>query len=208
MSNLLHAVFENALVLRTAASGESFRKVDILTQESGYIFCLQRISKKNPQQGTPDLFDTASIQLESSRQGTARFVKEYQLLKRRSSIGKSYRKLHQASKFCALIVKNAPHMADPAPLYEIAERTLDAFADKELPEIIFLKALYLLLKNEGYPVRESWWPQLPKHLQEPARRLINEPLPENADQEPIKVCSEIDQNMCNWLSRETDLMMP
>ena len=208
MSPQLPAASVKALVLRIAPSGESFQKIDILTEGSGYILCLKRVSKKKPFQDKPDLFDTANIQLESSRQGTAQFVKEYQLVHRRSNIGKSYRKLHHASEFCALIVKNAPHMGEPTLLYEIAERTLDAFAEKELPEIISLKALYILLRDEGYPVRESWCSHLPTYLREPARQLINNPLPANASEEQIKICLEIDQKLRNWLSRETDFVLP
>ncbi len=207
MSHPLHTNAESALVLRTAPSGESFHKIDVLTQASGYVLCLQRTSKKNPLQGKPDLFDTASIQLEKSRQGTACFVKDYQLLKRRSSIGQSYRKLHHASKFCVFIVKNAPYMADPTLLYDLTKRTLDAFANKESPEITALKALYLLLKDEGYPVRESWWPQLPKHLRSSARQFINEPLSENASKEQLNICTEINETLRNWLSCETDLIL-
>lgn len=199
---------ERALVLRIAPSGESFQKIDILTRESGYILCLKRISRKTLSQTSPDLFDTTDIILESSRQGTTHFIKEYQLLQRRSSIGQSYRKLHHASEFCALIVQNAPHMAEPLILYEITERTLNAFAEKESPEITSLKALYILLKDEGYPVRESWWPQLPTRLQEPAKQLINNPLPESASEKQIKLCREIEQSLRNWLSRETDLVLP
>ena len=198
---------DRALVLRIAPNGESFQKIDILTQETGYTLCLKRISKKNVQT-TPDLFDTADILLESSRQGNTRFVKDYQLAKRRSAIGQSYRKLHCASDFCSLILQNAPHMADPVLLYTITERTLNAFADKESPEITSLKALYLLLKDEGYPVRESWWPQLPEYLREAAREFINDPLPETISEEQLKICSEIDHNLRNWLSRETDLTLP
>lgn len=206
MSRLI--AFQQALVLRITPSGESFQKIDILTKESGYILCLKRISKKNPLQGKPDIFDTASIQIEGSSQGTTQFVKEYQLLHRRSSIGQSYRNLRYASGFCALIVQNAPHMAEPILLYQITERTLDAFAENKTPEIISLKALYLLLKDEGYPVRESWWPQLPTHLREPARQLINNPSPESASAEQIKTCLEVDQSLRNWLSHETDLVLP
>ena len=143
------AVTERALVLRIAPSGESFQKIDILTAESGTFLCLKRLSKKNPQTAAPDLFDTADIHLETSKQGTARFVNDYQLVHRRSSIGQSYRKLQHASDFCALIAHNGPHMADPAALHHITERTLDAFAERDVPSIVFLKAVYILLKDEG-----------------------------------------------------------
>jgi hypothetical protein len=198
---------ERALVLRIAPSGESFLKIDILTLESGAFLCLKRISKTK-QTTTPDLFDTADIHLETSKQGTARFVNDYQLVLRRSSIGQSYRKLQHASDFCALIAQNGPHMADPAALYHITERTLDALAERDVPSIVFLKAVYILLKDEGYPVRESWWPQLPAHLRTPAKQLINQPTPDSADAERLETCAQISRNLCHWLRRETDLVLP
>lgn len=202
------AVTERALVLRIAPSSESFLKLDILTPESGTFLCLKRVSKKNSLTAAPDLFDTADIHLETSKQGTARFVNDYQLVHRRSNIGRSYRKLVQASDFCALIAHNGPHMADPAALYQLCERTLNAFAERALPEIVFLKAIYLLLKDEGYPVRESWWPQLPAPLRAPTQQLINLPTPDTVEPELLESCKQATRHLCNWLRRETELMLP
>ena len=199
---------QRALVLRIAPTGESFQKIEILTRETGYILCLKRISKKAPSPTPPDLFDSADIILQSPRQGAARFINDYQLEKRRSSIGQSYRKLQCASEFCSFMAQNAPHMAEPALLYEITERTLDAFTEKKSPEVVALKALYLLLKDEGYPVREFWWPQLPEYLRETTKRLINEPSPENVSEEQLETCLKITQNLRNWLTLETDLTLP
>ena len=202
------AVTERALVLRIAPNGESFLKIDILTPESGTFLCLKRISKAKLQTAAPDLFDTADIHLETSKQGTARFVNDYRLVHRRSSIGQTYRKLQHASDFCALIAHNGPHMADPAALYHITERTLNAFAERDVPSIVFLKAIYILLKDEGYPVRESWWPQLPDQLREAGKQLINQPTPDSVEPERLEACSQISRHLCHWLRRETDLMLP
>lgn len=202
------AVTERALVLRIAASGESFQKLDILTPDSGAFLCLKRASKKNHLIAAPDLFDSADIHLETSKQGTVRFVSEYQLVHRRSRIGQSYRKLRYASDFCALIAQNGPHMADPTALYLLTERTLNAFAERDAPAIVFLKAVYLLLKDEGYPVRESWWPQLHAPLRGPAKHLLNNPTPDNADPSLLEACELASNNLCHWLRRETDLMLP
>ena len=204
----LPATAERALVLRIKPSGESFYKLDVLTKETGYILCLQRISRKQLSHTKPDFLDTAEILMEPPRQGAARFIKEYHLIERRSNVGQSYRTLQCASEFCSLIVRNAPHMAEPDVLYKIIERTLNAFNEKKSPEIIFLKALYLLLKDEGYPVRESWWPQLPKQLQNPARQFINDPTSGSVPEEQTKICIEISHNLRNWLSHETDLALP
>lgn len=202
------AITERALVLRIAPSGESFQRLDILTAESGAFLCLKRVSKKNPLTAAPDLFDTADIHLETSKQGTARFVSEYRLVNRRSSIGQSYRTLQHASDFCALLAQNAPHMADPAALYQLAERTLDAFAERAVPSIVFLKAVYLLLKDEGYPVRESWWPRLPAPLRTSAREILNNPTPETADPALLDHCEQLSRQLCHWLRGETDLKLP
>jgi len=99
-------------------------------------------------------------------------------------------------------------MADPAALYHITERTLDAFAERALPAIVFLKAIYILLKDEGYPVREAWWPELPATLRESAKQLINPPTPDTAAAEQLEACAQISRNLCHWLRRETDLMLP
>ena len=202
------AVTERALVLRIAPSGESFQKVDLLSLESGTFLCLKRISKNKQQSAAPDLFDTADIHLKTSKQGTARFVNDYQLVQRRSEIGRSYRKLQYASDFCALIAHNGPHMADHAALYHITERTLNAFSEREVPAIVFLKALYILLKDEGYPIRESWWPQLPASLREHAKHLLNNPTPDTAEPALLEACEQASRNLCHWLRRETDLALP
>ncbi len=199
---------DRVLILRIAPSGESFLKLDILSPEHGAFLCLKRISKKNPQQqAAPDLFDTADLQLETSKQGTARFVREFQLVQRREAIGRSYLRLRHASEFATLLAKNAPHMAEPEALFLLAERTFDAFTSDKAPAIIHLKAIYLLLKNEGYPIREAWWPQLPAPLKEPTKTWINAPAPEALSTEQSQQADQILLNLERWLERETDLTL-
>ena len=198
---------DRALILRLAPAGESFLKLDILSPEHGAFLCLKRVSKKSSLQAAPDLFDTADLQLETSKQGTARFIREDRLVQRRLAIGASYQSLRHASDFAMLLVRNAPHMAEPAELFQLAERSFDAFAERKAPEIIHLKTVYLLLKNEGYPIRESWWPQLPNHLTEAAREAINSPAPEKTTPEVRAVNESVLQNLYLWLERETDLML-
>ncbi len=119
---------EEALVLKTEPSGESFLKLYVLTAESGIFLCMKRISKKTNTSITPDLFDTAVILLETSQQGTMRFVKEYQLMQRRDVIGQNYRSLRSASRLSQLLVTNASHMPESEWLFTLTERAFDAFA--------------------------------------------------------------------------------
>ena len=135
-----------------------------------------------------------------------RFVRDYRVIQRRESIGKSYRALQYACDFAGLLTKNVTHLPDLALVYQLTERSFNAFGDAKPPAIIYLKSLYLLLQGEGYPVRESWWPQVPNELRTAARELINQAAPEHAPIEQLNACELILQNLHSWLQRETDIL--
>ena len=198
---------ERALVLSVTPSGESFLRLDALGAEDGSFVCLKRVSSKQPSKDRPDLFDTAELQLERAKGGNTLFVRDYRVLHRRESIGQSYRSLQYASDYTTLLARNAAHMPDPTALYLLAERTLDAFAERSAPAIVYLKGLYLLLQTEGFPARESWWPQLPPTLRDPAKTLINQPTPGNANKALLEDCETISENLKRWVQRETDLVL-
>ncbi|MEC8209652.1 MAG: hypothetical protein VX372_01825 [Verrucomicrobiota bacterium] len=199
---------EEALVLKTEPSGESFIKLYLLTAESGIFLCMKRNSKKANSSTIPDLFDTAVIHLETSQQGTMRFVKEYQLKQRRDVIGQDYRSLLSASRLSQLLLRNASHMPESEWLFRLTERAFNAFAEGKAPDVVLLKSLYLLLKNEGYPVRESWWPTLRADLRETAKCLLSEPSPVHIGKLEQKTCEHIEQNLTDWMRHQTDLIIP
>lgn len=198
-----------ALVLKKEPSGESFLKLHLLSAESGIQLALKRISTKNsPTKLTPDLFDTADLQLDPSKQGTAYFVGDYQVAQRRSEIGKSYRSLRHAANFSNLLITNGTHVADPPALYQLTTRCMDAFAERNVPEVVFLKSVYLLLKEEGYAVRESWWPEVPVRLRDPVKTLLEAPSPDEQNREEQDRTEEAILHLLHWLRRETDLILP
>ena len=198
-----------ALVLSLESSGESFLKLTVLSPESGAFYCLKRIAKKKSSTtDTPDLFDTAEIDLDTTKQGSALFVRNYRSLNRRSEIGQNYHKLLAASEFSALLAMNSPQMGDYADLYHRVERSLDAFCERAHPTIVLLKSLYLLLKDEGYPVRESWWPNLPSTLREAAKNILNQPTPDAELAIASNDCQLLTKNLYMWLQQETDLILP
>ena len=199
---------EEALVLKTEPSGESFIKLYVLTVESGIFLCMKRVSKKANSSIIPDLFDTAVILLETSQQGTMRFVKEYQLRQRREVIGQNYRSLRSASRLSQLLVANASHMPESKWLFTLTERAFDAFAAGKAPDVVLLKSVYLLLKDEGYPVRESWWPTLRADFRETAKRLLSKPSPAHIDKAEQKTCESIEQDLTQWMRHQTDLIIP
>ena len=197
-----------ALVLQTEPSGESFLKLHLLTVEHGVFLCLKRVSKKTGRTATPDIFDQAVVELEQSKQGTLQFVKDYQLIKRRESIGRRYQSLQDAASLSRLLVRNGAHMPESEALFEMTTQALDAFASEKASEVILLKALFRLLSDEGYPVRESWWPRLPASLRLPAKALLNEPAPEKLKSQERATCRKIHQNLHDWMRQQTDLLIP
>ncbi|MFP4069799.1 MAG: hypothetical protein ACLFVC_06420 [Opitutales bacterium] len=199
---------ERSLLLRHMPSGESFLKLDLLSSESGISTCLKRISKKPPHRGAPDLFDTARIEWERARHGTTRFVRDYHPDVRRSRIGQSYTRLQHAAAYSRLLILNAAHMPDTETLFSLAERSFDAFDSERASSVVLLKSLYLLLREEGYPVNESWWPQVPSALRDTARTLLGQPAPETPDQAILDECEQLRIHLCGWLRRETELILP
>ncbi len=200
--------YEEALVLKTEPSSESFIKLYVITAETGIFLCMKRVPKRANSSTIPDLFDTAAILLETSQLGTMRFVKEYQLRQRRDVIGQNYRSLRSASRLSQLLVKNASHMPESEWLFRLTERAFDAFAAGKVPDVVLLKSLYLLLKDEGYPVRESWWPTLRADLRETAKRLLSKPSPAHIDKPEQNTCKLIEQHLTHWMRHQTDLIIP
>lgn len=197
-----------ALVLLTELSGESFLKLHLLTVEHGVFLCLKRVAKKAGRSPTPDLFDQCIVELELSKQGTLHFVTDYQLIKRRETIGQRYQSLQDASSLSRLLVQNAAHLPESEALFDLATQALDAFAAGKASEVVLFKALFRLLKDEGYPVRESWWPRLPGSLKTVAKGLLNEPAPEKLPETEKVACRKIHQNLHDWMRQHTDLLLP
>ena len=199
---------EESLVLKTAPSGELFLKLYLLTIQNGVFLCLKRIPKKALHSSIPDIFDQALITLETSQQGTMRFVKEYQITQRREQIGHNYRSLSSASFFSQLLVSNAAHLPESKTLFNLTARSFDAFAAGKVPEIVLLKSLYLVLTNEGFPVRESWWPTVPSNLTSLAKRQLQASAPMQIDAGEKKHCQGICDHLIDWMRLHTDLIVP
>jgi recombinational DNA repair protein (RecF pathway) len=203
-----HNAHEETLVLKTEPTGESFLKLHLLSVESGIFLCLKRNSKRPSSSTTPDLFDQAAVLLESSQQGTMRFVKEYQLIRRREQIGLNYHSLSKAAQFSQLLVHNAAHMPESERLFDLSSRAFDAFAAGKAPEVVLLKSLYVLLKDEGYPVREAWWPTLAPELRREAARRLKTPAPDRLERPERETCERIEAHLTRWMHHNTDLILP
>jgi hypothetical protein len=168
----------DALVLRPWPPTDTFQSFSVFTPEHGALRIHQRIPGKKPSAShlTLDLFDDVSLVLEGTPSGDAWFVKEARLLTRHSGIGRRYESLLQASAFARLAARNPGSEESYPAIHALLRTAFTAFASSDRPDIVYLKSLYCFARDEGYPVKQQWFPALPSSDRPLAIALINQPL--------------------------------
>jgi hypothetical protein len=167
----------DAFVLLKRPATDAFHSFSVFSAEHGALLVMQRIPKKSASAAVIlDLFDEVSLLLESSNEGRSWFVKEARVLRRAEGIGRSYESLRHASALAALIARNPVHEEGRAQVAALLRTAFDAFATAARPDIVFLKSLYRFARDEGYPLKEQWFPTLPADDRAAAATLINRPL--------------------------------
>ncbi|MCR5184060.1 MAG: hypothetical protein K6B46_05095 [Opitutales bacterium] len=157
----------------------------LITRETGIRVCLVRYAvggrqKKPAKTCVPDLFDKVELVLPSAKAGIATdllVAKEYNVLEKMRGIG-NYDSLFYASNWAFLLAKNQYPADLSETVYDLAERILIFFASKPLPQAIYFKGLWLLVKTMGYPVKEDWFENLAYDEREAAQEILTTPLDE------------------------------
>lgn len=195
-----------AFILAKQLSGsDSFEQLTAYAGEHGTLLCLLRTAKKTAPSGSLDLFDEAELALESSTQGRTWFIKEHRLIQRHDGIGRSYATLRAASLLAALISRNAVPEESRASIMTLLRTSLSALADGGRPDITWLKTLYCFLRDEGYPVKQQWWPDLPATDRETVAHLLNQPLAaQTADAATV---NRLTLRLQTWVSTETEIRL-
>jgi hypothetical protein len=122
------------------------------------------------------LFDEVSLRLESPNQGRSWFVLETRLVRRHPGLGASYETLRLASAFAALIARNPVHEDSRRAVADLLRAALAAFAASARPDIVYFKSLYRFSRDEGYPLKQQWYPTLPAADRATVAALLNQPL--------------------------------
>lgn len=199
----------DAFVLLKRESTDAFQGFTVFSAAHGALLVLQRLAKKSATTAVAlDLFDEASLQLESSNQGRTWFVKEARLLTRHADLGRSYETLRSASALAALIARNPVHEDSRAAVAQLLRTAFAALAAGARPDIVFFKSLYCFARDEGYAVKQQWFPTLPAELRTAAARLLNTPLaelekPAPADRQP----AILQRRLEDYLRGHTEILM-
>jgi hypothetical protein len=195
-----------AFVLTRQPSGsDAFEQLTAFAADQGVLHCLRRQAQGKSANTPLDLFDEAELWLESSNQGRTWFIKEHRLIQRHEGIGRSYDALRAAAALGALLARNPVPDESREAVATLLRTTFNALAAGGRPDIVWLKALYCLLRDEGYPVKQQWWPQLAGDDRDTAAQLLNQPLAgQTADTATV---SRITRRLEDWVRAETEIRL-
>lgn len=194
------------LILNKENSGENFTKLELFCPTNGKLITLNRFSKKYKSENLLDLFDIGQIQLTLSEQNGPSFVKEFHPLLHHKNIAKNYITFHHACNWVKIISKNLLHIENLQYLFSLTQKTLHAFNTSSSPHAIYIKALYLFIRNEGYPIKEDWLINLSPNLITHAMGIIKHPL--DNQNTPTGVFEELIQNIHTWMAQQTEIISP
>lgn len=206
----------DAFVLLKRPPSDAFQGFNVFSAEHGALLVHQRLPK-NPARRTSssakssattialDLFDEVSLRLESSNQGQTWFVQEVSLLARHADIGRGYATLRAASALAALVTRNPVHEDSRAQVAALLRQAFASFAAAARPDLVWFKSLYCFARDEGYPVKQQWFPTLPAADREEVATLLNRPL---ADQTAtIAVVTRLQQRLEDYLRGHTEILL-
>ena len=174
-------------VLAIEPSGERFLKIQFFSNESGLSMGLLRHSKKGSGSTRPDIFDQAEVTWQRSSGAGASFCSDYRLIHRRDKLAHNYRSFEMAARFCRLFLQNGKHWQHPEGPGSRLSKALDLWEEGLPAEVVYLKGLYLLLEDEGLPVREEWWTGLSSPNQQLTKQILSsgwEEIEGNSDLRP------------------------
>ncbi|MCX6951640.1 MAG: hypothetical protein NTV51_05590 [Verrucomicrobia bacterium] len=196
----------DAFVLLKRPPADSFQSFSVFSPEHGALLVLQRVAKKSAVTAVPlDLFDEVSLFLESSNQGRTWFVKEARLVTRHATLGRGYDTLVAASALASLVARNPVHEESRSAVARLLRTALASLADGARPDIVYFKSLYCFARDEGYPVKEQWFPLLPDDDRAAVAPLLNRPLSEQTA-EPALV-RHLQRGLEEYLRSQTEVLL-
>ena len=193
------------ILARLPSGSDAFEQLTAFSAEHGVLLLLRRVKQTKTSSTPLDLFDEAELWLESSSQGRTWFVKEHRFIQRHDGIGRSYDALRAAVAIGQVLARNpVPDESRPA-VTELLRTSFGALAAGGRPDLVWVKTLYCLLRDEGYPVKQQWWPGLPAADREIAAQVLNQPVA-GQTAEPSAV-ARVTKRLEEWVAGETEIKL-
>ncbi len=195
-----------AFVLLKRLPGEAFQTFTLFSAEHGALLALQRVARKSGSSTLAlDLFDEVALMLESSNQGRTWFIQEARLITRPADIGRTYEALRLASALATLVARNTVEEGSRASVAVLLRGAFAAFAAGVRPDVVYFKSLYRFARDEGYPLKQQWFPTLPPADRADVATLLNRPLAEQTADAPTVV--RLQRRLEDYLRGHTEVLL-
>lgn len=196
----------DAFVLLKRPPADTFQTLTLFSATHGNLLALQRLSKKSaPTAVVLDLFDEATLDLETANQGQTWFIKETQLLTRHSGLGRDYEVLRHASALATIVSRNPVPEESRAAIHALLRAAFAAFATATRPDIVYFKSLYRLARDEGHPIKQQWFPALPPADRAAVATILNQPL--SAQTATAPTVAHLQQRLEDYLREHTEFLL-
>ena len=200
----------DAFVLLKRPPSDSFQGFNVFSDEHGALLVHQRLPKRTAgKTGSTtvalDLFDEVSLRLESSNQGQTWFVQETRLITRHANLGRSYETLRHASALAALVARNPVHEDGRQQVAALLRQAFTSFAAGARPDFVWFKSLYCFARDEGYPVKQQWFPTLPVADREAVATLLNRPLAEQTA--TLAAVARLQKRLEEYLTGHSEILL-
>jgi len=196
----------DVFVLSKRPPADSFQTFTAFSAEHGALLVLQRVAKKSASTAvTLDLFDEASLLLESSNQGRTWFVQETRLVTRHADLGRSYETLVAASTLATLVARNPVHEESRPAVATLLRTAFAVLATGARPDIVYFKSLFCFARDEGYPLKQQWFPLLPDDERAAVAPLLNRPL--SAQTAAPATVLHLQRLLENYLRGHTEILL-
>ena len=196
----------DAFVLLKRPPSDAFQTLTVFSPVHGALLVLQRLVQKAAAAAPAlDLFDEAALDLESSNQGQTWFLREARLLARHPGLGRSYDTLRLASALTTLIARNPVPEEGRAAVAALLRTAFAAFAAGARPDIVWFKSLYRFARDQGYPLKEQWFPTQTAADREALAILVNRPLA--AQSAPAGQVDRLAVRLAEYLRGHTEIIV-
>ena len=203
----------DGFVLLKRPATDAFQGFNVFSAEHGALLVHQRLPKRSTAKPGKtgatsialDLFDEVSLRLESSNQGQTWFVQEVRLITRHADIGRGYETLRHASALAALVARNPVHEDSRTAVADLLRTAFASFASGARPDLVWFKSLYLFARDEGYPVKQQWFPTLPAADREAVATLLNRPLAEQTA--TAAAVARLQRRLEEYLTGHTEILL-
>ncbi len=192
-----------ATILNKEARGESSLYISAFSDTLGLFAIMKRASSKGTSR-LPDIFDDITGNATSKTSDSVKFLGEFEILESRRGIALNYDAFSQASAICKCLLRNGRHLENSAEISQILRRALDTIAKGAPAKIARLKFMYLLAKNEGYPVKEDFYASLSNERANLFANIIKTPTNQCVDF--ADKSEEILDIFLKWIYARTDIL--